>query len=227
MRWLIALLLFASPAFAQTAKPLTVIELFTSQGCSSCPPADALLGALADRPDVLPLSLHVDYWNYLGWKDPHSARWISDRQRAYASVLKSRSVYTPMIVVDGLDHAVGSDRAALNALLARARKETPVTLALRRDGARNLLDLSGAGTPAALLLATYSPSATTEVPRGENAGRTLTNRNVVRSLAPLARWDGRAATLPLTLPPAAPDERHALILQAEGQGRILGALTVE
>jgi hypothetical protein len=97
------------------------VELFTSQGCSSCPPADAYLGLLSKRPDIVALSFHVDYWDYIGWKDPFATRATTDRQRAYARVLKQRYVYTPEMVVEGIGHDTGRERAAIERLLAEAQ----------------------------------------------------------------------------------------------------------
>src|SRR5262245_13112383 len=115
-----------------TAKPPSaaegpwLIELFTSQGCSSCPPADAYLGALAKRPDIVAVSFHVDYWDYIGWKDAFATRATTDRQRAYARVLKQRYVYTPEMVVEGIGHDTGRERAGIEKLLTQAqRRATP------------------------------------------------------------------------------------------------------
>src|SRR5438309_7939527 len=129
------LLVYVALAVApvQAGERPIVVELFTSEGCSSCPPADALLAELAKRPDVLALSFHVDYWDRLGWKDPFSSRAATDRQNRYAKLLKLATVYTPQIVVDGRWEAVGSDRADVERALDRARRdrpEVPVTLTL-------------------------------------------------------------------------------------------------
>ena len=112
------------------------VELFTSQGCNSCPPADAYLGLLAKRPDIVALSFHIDYWDYIGWKDPFASRATTDRQRAYARVLKQRYVYTPEIVVDGIGHDTGRDRSMIEALLVEAQRRSPrrATPELSRGG---------------------------------------------------------------------------------------------
>ena len=110
---------------ARPAEGPWAIELFTSQGCSSCPPADAYLGKLAKRPDIVALSFHVDYWDYIGWKDPFATRETTERQRAYARVLKQRYVYTPEMVVDGIGHDTGRERGPIERLLANAQRGSP------------------------------------------------------------------------------------------------------
>src|SRR5712671_4480747 len=136
---LLPLCLALAVTAAQAGERPIVVELFTSQGCSSCPPADALLAELAKRPDVLALSFHVDYWDRLGWKDPYSSRAATDRQNRYAKLLALHTVYTPQIVVDGKWEAVGSDRADVERALDLARRdrpEVPVTLALDHSQAQ-------------------------------------------------------------------------------------------
>src|SRR5689334_7353524 len=117
----VALLIGMSTAHAEDRRPV-VVELFTSQGCNSCPPADAFLGELAARPDVLALSLHVDYWDYIGWKDPFAQRAYTERQRSYSRALNQRFVYTPQMVIDGTLQGVGSETATINKLIEKARK---------------------------------------------------------------------------------------------------------
>ena len=132
-----------------------VVELFTSEGCSSCPPADALLAELASRPDMLALSFHVDYWDRLGWKDPYSSHEATARQHHYATLLDLATVYTPQIVVDGKWQAVGSDRADVEQALDYARhslKEIPVALALDHGQAQIRVGPGGAGVTASVLL---------------------------------------------------------------------------
>jgi hypothetical protein len=196
-----------------------VVELFTSQGCSSCPPADAFLTDLShQRPDVLALAFHVTYWDYLGWKDPYSLNAATLRQREYARHLGEDGVYTPQMVVDGTKGFVGSDRAeGLSAIAAAARKSIPVTLA--RDGGSLLVTIgAGAGT-AQVLLVGYDPSHETPIGRGENSGRTLRESNIVRSVTPIGAWTGSTITLHQS-PPAG--EGFAVLLQAV-DGRIIGA----
>jgi hypothetical protein len=191
----------------------------TSQGCSSCPPADAFLTDLARRRrDVLPLAFHVTYWDYLGWKDPYSLDAATARQREYARHLGDDGVYTPQMVVDGAKGFVGSSRVeGLSAIAGAARKQVPVSVA--RD-AESLLIMVGAGVgKAQVLLVGFDPTHETPVGRGENSGHTLVESNVVRSLTPIGAWSGSAVTLRQT-PPAG--DGFAVLLQAE-DGHILGA----
>jgi hypothetical protein len=203
----------------QAQEPPTVVELFTSQGCSSCPPADAFLTDLAhQRHDVLPLAFHVTYWDSLGWKDPYSLDAATARQREYARHLGDDGVYTPQMVVDGTTGFVGSDRArGLSVIAAAAHKSVPVSVA--RDG-QTLLIKVGTGTgQARVLLVGFDPAHQTPVGRGENSGRTLLESNIVRSLTPIAAWSGSAVEL--RQPPPA-GQGFAVLLQAE-DGRIIGA----
>lgn len=198
-----------------------VVELFTSQSCSSCPPADALLAELArTRPDILALDFHVTYWDRLGWKDPYSLPQATQRQNRYAEHFGRDSVYTPQLVAGGRHQAIGSDRAAvLNAIAAAGADGAATTLRLERDGAGLLLE-AGAGRGAGqLLLIGFDPAHTTRVGGGENGGRTLTEANVVRSIVPAGTWQGEAVILHAP-PPAG--ERTALLLQAD-DGRVLAA----
>jgi len=231
-RFLAALLLLAltgpaGPAVAGEASPV-VVELFTSQGCSSCPPADAYLAELARRDDVLPLSIHVDYWNYIGWTDPFASREATQRQKEYARNLGQKYVYTPEIVVDGAAHEVGSDREACDRLIAaaKARKADPPLLTIERDGGAAVARVSGPGErqPATLWLVRYQPEETTRVLRGENEGRELRHVNIVREWRALGSWTGADLTVPLG---PTGEGRVALILQADGTGPILAAAFVE
>src|SRR5258708_37236121 len=168
---LLFLVLGAVPSMAGE-RPI-VVELFTSEGCSSCPPADALLAELADRPDVLALSFHVDYWDRLGWKDPFSSREATARQNRYATLLALSTVYTPQIVVDGKWQAVGSDRADVEQALDRARRdrpEVPVTLALDHGQAQIALGPGGDGVAASVPLIGFDRRHVTAVNRCENSG---------------------------------------------------------
>jgi hypothetical protein len=209
--------LLAGSARAQEAP--VVVELFTSQGCSSCPPADAFLTDLArERRDVLPLAFHVTYWNYLGWKDPYSLDAATARQRDYARRLGEDGVYTPQMVVDGSTGFVGSSRRdGLNAIAAAARKQVSVRLA-REAGSLLVTVGAGAGT-GQILLVGFDAAHETPVGRGENGGRTLHETNVVRSLTPIGAWNGTEVAL-RQAPPAG--EGFAVLLQA-ADGRILGA----
>jgi hypothetical protein len=214
------LALATAPAIAGERPVL--VELFTSEGCSSCPPADALLAELAGRPDVLALSFHVDYWDRLGWKDPFSSSAATQRQQRYADLLGLATIYTPQIVVDGKWQAVGSDRAEVEEALASARRErrdVPVTITLDHGNAKIALGPGGDGMSAAVLLIGFDRRHVDAVARGENAGRTLTHADVVRNIEQVAQFDGRAGAIETPLP--AQCDRVAVIVQA-ADGRILG-----
>ena len=209
-------------AMAETPRPL-VIELYTSQGCSSCPPADALLSDYArSRPDVLPLAFHVEYWNRLGWTDPFSAPAYTARERLHAARLGEDTVYTPELVVDGVRAVVGSDREAVEAAIrmARARATTAAAVSVRRSGPGEIAISVGPGAGAAdVLLIGFDPMHVTAIGRGENGGRTLRESNIVRSLQSVAQWTGA----PIELRRAAPEgERLAIVLEA-ANGRVVGA----
>lgn len=228
--------LAAGPA-PSAALPPVVVELFTSQGCNTCPPADAYLGELAKRPDVLALAFHVDYWNYIGWTDPFARPWASARQRAYRDSLKTRFVYTPEIVVDGAAETVGSDEAACDALInaAAAKKDAAsaprILLSWREDGALAVdvgEGVSPPGTPATLWLVGYDQQHVTAVTRGENEGRTLTDYHPVRSYRRLGAWAGWSAEfiVPADEAKALGDGGIAVLLQVNGTGPILTAARI-
>jgi hypothetical protein len=207
-----------SVGHAQEPPPI-VVELFTSQGCSSCPPADAFLTDLAhQRRDVLPLAFHVTYWDYLGWKDPYSLDVATARQREYARHLGEDGIYTPQMVVDGATGFVGSSRSeGLRAIAGAARKSVPVSVA--RDGGSLLIKVGAGSGVARVLLVGFDPSHETPIGRGENSGRTLLESNIVRSLTPVGSWSG--SPVELRQAPAA-GEGFAVLLQA-ADGRIIGA----
>ncbi len=198
-----------------------VIELYTSQGCSSCPPADALLRDLARRGDVLPLALHVDYWDYIGWSDIWGDPRHTARQRTYARVAGQRSIYTPQMIVQGSEDVVGFRPMELEKLIARHRAQAdPVDLDVARDGqAVRIRATAKAPRGMVIQLVRFMPQASVAIHRGENAGRTLDYANVVTGWTDLARWDGQE---PLDMSVTA-DGPAAVIVQAEGQGPILAA----
>jgi len=203
-----------------------VVELFTSQGCSSCPPADAYLGELAKKPGVIALGFHVDYWNYIGWTDPYSLKLAAERQRDYARRLGLHYVYTPQMVVNGAAEGVGSEPDKIAPLLNDAgRGERPrPALALEHRGGGFHLHVGAAKAEAAatLWLVGYDPSHSTKVLRGENEGATAHDYQVVRSFTAVGQWNGDA--LDLDLPgDAAAGESAAIIVQSGGTGPILAA----
>lgn len=224
---------------AQTAsaKPSSegpwAIELFTSQGCSSCPPADVHLGRLSMRPDIVALAFHVDYWDYIGWKDPFASRDTTERQRAYARVLKQRYVYTPEMVVDGIAHDTGRERAPIEALLARAqaqshRRATPELI--RPLGSPLTIKLAALpleGRIADVTLAIYDRRHTTPVKSGENQGRMLENFNIVRQLELVDRWDGAAKTWTIQGDRIGPTQGVAVLVQQTDHGPMIGCNKLE
>jgi hypothetical protein len=226
----------ARAADAPASNMPVIVELFTSQGCSSCPPADAFLGELASRPDVVALAMHVDYWDYIGWKDPFAKRMYTERQRDYARSLWQRFVYTPQMVVDGRYQDVGSDRHAINKLIERAladKAKQPLVQITQVDEPQSAGSPSGPpakikvesigfrGT-ASVWLALYDREHQTQVQRGENAGRRLVDYNVVREFRRIGTFDGRSVTLALELGELA--GRHdagVVFVQQDGTGPIL------
>ncbi len=205
-----------------------VVELFTSQGCSSCPPADALLDDLARRPDVVALSMHVDYWDYIGWKDPYASPQYTARQKLYAETLNRRYVYTPQIVVDGRVNVVGSRRAeVLEAIEAAAQRARPIDITFGTINGGTVIIPEGHAPDegATVWLAVYDSEHTTQIKRGENAGRALRNANVVRSFERLGTWTGARLEIPLDLADARARGRDgcAVIVQQGRAGPVLAA----
>jgi hypothetical protein len=224
----------SQPADARaSAEGPWAIELFTSQGCSSCPPSDAYLGGLAKRPDIVALSFHVDYWDYIGWKDPFATRATTERQRAYARVLKQRYVYTPEMVVEGIGHDTGRERGPIERLLANAQHGSPqrATPELSRavDGPLTikLAAFPLNGQPADVTLAIYDRRHSTPVASGENQGRMLDNFNIVRHLELLARWDGSAASWTTDAGRIQPGQGAAVIVQHTDHGPVIGCNKLE
>lgn len=191
----------STAAAAKAPRPV-VVELFTSQGCSSCPPADHVLAKLAERQDVIALSMHIDYWDYIGWKDPFASPVITQRQRDYARRFGSRSVYTPQMVVDGLDHVVGSHGMEVMRLIAEAKQRsgTPVDVDLSRNGSGLVAEIGAGSGTADVFCAYYDHHHETRVKRGENANSILVNTNVVRVLNRLGTWTGAATRFALPRP---------------------------
>ena len=203
---------------AQAGERPIVVELFTSEGCSSCPPADALLTELANRPDILALSLHVDYWDGLGWKDPFSSREATHRQERYKTLLDLATVYTPQIVVDGRWQAVGSDRDAVERALDAARRDhanLPIALTIDRSKAQIKLSAVGDSVPASVLLIGFDRRHVDKVKGGENGGRTLAHVDVVRGV------DEVGSAREIVTPIRWQCDRVAAIVQAK-DGHILG-----
>jgi len=210
---------------ATNAQPRpVVVELFTSQGCSSCPPADAYLGKLSARSDVLALSFHVDYWDDLGWRDRFALAQSVERQNLYARNLRRSSVYTPQLVVDGREDYVGSDGKAVARALSKNRDGVPVGVSVRDAEVLVEIGAQPGVPPSDVMLVAYLRHAVSAIGRGENAGRTLEEFNVVRNLRTLGVWKGQAQSFRVpvaSLPSDATDV--AVLVQPSGQAPIIGA----
>jgi hypothetical protein len=209
------------PATASAADRPVVVELFTSQGCSSCPPANAYLNELTkDRRDVLPLAFHVTYWDRLGWKDPFSLEAATDRQDRYGRRFGDGS-YTPEIVIDGASSHVGSDRAEVGPAIEQAKQksETAAAVSVAKDGEGLVIEVGGGKGRGRVLLIGFDHNHQTAIHRGENNGRTLQESNVVRSIRAVADWQGAA----LHLNEKFPDGEDAAVILEAPDGRIVGA----
>ena len=217
-----------APVFADSAMPPVVVELFTSQGCSSCPPAEAFLNELADEDGIIALELHVDYWDYIGWPDPFASPHITQRQRDYARELELRYVYTPQMVIDGRHNVVGSHRQQVRAAIGQATLRGK-TLAVEFSDEDGGMIVIPEGPPpaggATVWLAIYDGLHETDVERGENRGQKLKNRNVVRELEELAVWTGERLEIPVDLARVAALGRAgcAILVQQGRTGPIIGA----
>ncbi len=215
-------------AVSARADRLVVVELFTSQGCSSCPPADALLGELTERDEVLPLALHVDYWDYIGWKDKFADPEHTERQKGYARVAGSRSIYTPQMIVGGKDHVVGYKPMKLAMLIDRhGETPEPVDVEATRNGQTITVKLR-AESPLPgrydVVLVRYLPEESVNIRRGENAGRTLSYHNIVTEMKTLDDWNGRGTE---TYSARVTGEgRFAVLVQREDHGPIVAAARV-
>ncbi len=222
----------------EASEPKTVIELFTSQGCNSCPPADALLGKYAERDDVIALSFSVDYWDYLGWKDTLANPEYSARQRAYASARHDGQVYTPQVVVNGTAHVVGSNRSAIqnaiNETLQSRYTRNDVELKLWSEG--DTLWIHANAVPdkerkpsGTIWIALVKKKVHVAIKRGENAGKVITYFNVVRDLSPIGKWSGEEVTL--TLPKydlmRYGSDGCTVLLQADNAGPIIAAVEMK
>ena len=218
----------ASPILAQDSP--VVVELFTSQGCSSCPPADKLMHKLAARDDVIALALHVDYWDYIGWKDVYADPENARRQRLYAQESDRRMVYTPQMVVNGQQDVIGTHVMELTDLIAQ-HKAAPqhVRVQATRKGSKVVIhveniDGSKLNGPLMVQLVRYTPSHEIDITRGENAGKRLKYTNVVDDLSVIGRWNGRT---PLRLSARLDKNTPAVVLvQYKGPGAIVAAARV-
>ncbi|MDE3027055.1 MAG: DUF1223 domain-containing protein [Paracoccaceae bacterium] len=210
---------------ASATQRAVVVELFTSEGCSSCPPADEVFSQLVDRTDVIPLALHVDYWDYIGWTDKFGSPEYTERQRAYANAAGSRTIYTPQLIIDGVDRIAGARPMALAEMISQHRVESsPITLTVARANGGVQIDASSTKTYAKKLMVEmvrYKPAQTVDILRGENAGRKITYNNIVTGWHMLGTWDGAA---PISMQSAADGtEPVVVIVQESGPGKILAA----
>lgn len=222
-----------SPHALDAGPPRAVIELFTSQGCGDCPEADALLKSLAQKDDIIALTLPVDYWDYLGWKDTLASPRNAERQRAYAERLGSGTVFTPQAVVNGSMEVLGSDEAEID----RAVRATEAVLSSSRIPVKfwhfgSTIIIEAGGLPigseareATIWLAVVQRSVNVSIKSGENAGKSLTYYNVVREFTPVGVWHGRPATIRLARAAIMRPESEDLVvlIQEESNGRIIGA----
>ncbi len=213
--------------------PKNVLELFTSQGCDTCPPADAVLASYAERPDVVAISLPVDIWDYLGWKDTLASDKNSERQKAYAKARGDGAIYTPQVVVNGMVGVNGSDSGAINeAIKTTDEKLKTMRVPIRFWHERNSIIIEAGDAPpgfesktATIWFAVVQKRANVPVQRGENVGKTLTYTNIVREMVPVGTWNGKAMNLQLARTAIMRPETEACIvlLQEEKAGPILGA----
>ncbi len=210
---------------AQAQNQPVVIELFTSQGCSSCPPADALMHKLVSRGDVIALSMHVDYWDYIGWKDEFGRPENAARQRAYAQKAGRRSIYTPQMIIAGEDSVVGTHPMDVADLIRKHSSETKdvAMKVARSDGKLMIAATARRAAKYEVKLVSYLDKRTTAIKRGENAGRTITYVNVVSDMKTVERWDGRA---PLSVAATVGSGPMVVLIQRAGHGAIEAAAVV-
>jgi hypothetical protein len=217
----LGLLASLSPVAGFATERPVVVELFTSQGCSSCPPANAYLNEMVkQRRDVLALAFHVTYWDRLGWKDPFSMEAATDRQSVYGRRFGDGS-YTPEMVVDGSASAVGSDRGEVGSAIENAKRNgrTAAAVNVTKNGEQVSIEVGAGSGQGRILLIGFDHEHTTAIPRGENGGRALTEANVVRSIRPIGQWSGAALRLNERFPEG---QDVAVVLEAP-DGRIIGA----
>jgi len=218
---LFGLALSLLPTIALAGERPVVVELFTSQGCSSCPPANAFLNEMSNRrADVLPLAFHVTYWDRLGWKDPFSFEAATARQDRYGHRFGDGS-YTPEIVVDGSVGLVGSYRDEVNAAIEQAKRDrrTAADINMGRVGEKVTIRIEAGTGSGKVLLIGFDHEHTTKIARGENGGQTLTESNVVRSIRPVGEWSGK----PLQIDERLPEGQEAAVVIESPDGRIVGA----
>ncbi|MDA4845526.1 DUF1223 domain-containing protein [Hoeflea poritis] len=214
---------------ASDKAPVGVVELFTSQGCSSCPPADAVLGELVAQGNVVALSYHVDYWNYLGWEDTLSSEQSTERQYDYARTLGRKSVYTPQAVINGRDHLNGADKRGINRKVnafADGGRGLSVPIEASLEGDKMKINIGAGEGKANVILVYFDRENTIDVKRGENRGRNLTYWNSVRDIQTVAMWEGKAVELDLPVSVISGDgyDGCAILLQTMKSKGVPGAI---
>jgi hypothetical protein len=231
MRRLLGTVLAAAMGLAGlplAADDAVVVELYTSQGCSSCPPADALLSELAQMDGVIALALHVDYWDYIGWKDELARPEHTERQKNYARAVGKKMIYTPQFVIGGVERVTGYEPMEVAEIIQRHREAPrPVSLDVRRDGETILIEahaVADPGGPMVVQIARYAPMHRVEITQGENAGLTMDYHNAVDMWAELGRWDGQGVYMATAR--VAGDAPVAVIFQREGYGPVVAAARV-
>jgi hypothetical protein len=225
-----ALLLWPAASASDTQRQPVLVELFTSQGCSSCPQADQILGELQRRNDVVALSFSIDYWDYIGWRDTLASHENTLRQQAYEKVLPSHRVYTPQMVIDGVQDVVGNQRRdVLDVIEKRAKdpraKRIPIALKQVGDSVEVRVAASSAPAAATVWLAHTLSSRTVNIAKGENSGRVITYHNIVRDFAAVGKWSGQALTLQVPAQGKSGEitDGVAVWVQTDGQGAVFGA----
>jgi len=226
----LAVLAYLNPVQADEKDPV-VVELFTSQGCPPCPPAEAYLGELARRGEIIALEYHIDFYDYEGWKDPFGDPQFTHRWRNYARMLGARYEYTPFLVVDGEAHVVGSERDAVEQHIRMNRNKAKVHPRLVLEVAPETVNIAVDGSgPAGIfdvVLAAFDGKHSTVVTAGDNRGKTLTNVHVVRNFSRIAQWAGDPVSVKIPLSRMIGDGGCAVLLQRAGGGPILAAASAD
>ncbi len=219
---------FYAPVRSDGRSQPVLVELFTSQGCYSCPPADRALGRLAAKGEVVALAFHVNYWDRLGWPDPFATEWGTQRQRRYGETVSEGRVYTPQMVIDGQTHEIDSNERGVRFAIARAarlpRPATPLLAWAAPDRVRIALPAAAEAAGADIWLARFDRRRETEILRGENGGKRLAYHQIVRERQTIGRYDGRAQSMEVQVMPGEPANWGvAVIVQQAGPGRVWGA----
>jgi hypothetical protein len=218
-----AIVAIIRPAYAD---PRAVVELFTSQGCSSCPPADQIIGELAKDPNVIALSMPIEYWDYLGWKDTLADSRFSARQKAYSQMRGDRDVYTPQVIVNGSANVIGSDRAGIESAILNTQKSVgvmsvPVTMTLSGKQINVSVAASKATTPGhgEVWICSVSKAVPISIGRGENRGRQVTYYNVVRNILKVGDWNGSSGSWSVPLENVSRDGVDAAVVYVQDGNR--------